>query len=298
MEQSDMKRHSIFLAILLTAACILSPETSWAQEKFESRHFETSDGIKLHYLEAGSGPNLVFVPGWTMPAWIWEPQLSHFSASHRVVALDPRGQGSSQKPSQGYHAARRGRDICELLEHLGGDPAVVVGWSLAVQEALVCGHEIGTEHIRALVLVDHPVFIAPQDALAIADERVKSLQLNREASVRTFVEEMLNSPPSEAYVEALTQAALSTPANAAAIMMADLYFLGPTDLRPLLDALDRPVLFVFSSLDWAVAAANEVREGWPKVPVKVMDGTSHALFVDKPLEFNRVLKEFLASLPK
>jgi len=293
-----MKKHSIFLAILLTVACILSPEASWAQGKFESRHFLTSDGIKLHYLEAGSGPTLVFVPGWTMPAWIWEPQLSHFSTSHRVMALDPRGQGSSEKPSQGYHAARRGRDICELLEHLGGEPAVVVGWSLAVQEALVCAHEVGTEHIRALVLVDHPVFIAPQDALAIADERVKSLQLNREASVRTFVEEILNNPPSEAYVEALTRAALSTPANAAAIMMADLYFLGPTDLRPLLDALDRPVLFVFSSLDWAVAAANEVREGWPKLPVKVMEGASHALFVDKPQEFNRVLEEFLASLPK
>ena len=293
-----MKKHSIFLAILLTVACILSPDSSWAQGKFESHHFMTSDGIKLHYLEAGSGPTLVFVPGWTMPAWIWEPQLSHFSASHRVVALDPRGQGSSEKPSQGYHAARRGRDICELLEHLAGEPAVVVGWSLAVQEALVCAHEVGTEHIRALVLVDHPVFIAPQDALAIADERVKSLQLNREASVRTFVEEILNNPPSEAYVEALTRAALSTPANAAAIMMADLYFLGPTDLRPLLDALDRPVLFVFSSLDWAVAAANEVRERWPKMPVKVMNGASHALFVDKPQEFNRVLEEFLGSLPK
>ena len=293
-----MKKHSIFLAILLTAACILSSEASWAQEKFESRHFETSDGIKLHYLEAGSGPSLVFVPGWTMPAWIWEPQLSHFSANYRVVALDPRGQGSSEKPSQGYHADRRGRDICELLEHLGDEPAVVVGWSLAVQEVLVCAHEVGTEHIRALVLVDHPVLMAPQDALAIADERVKSLQLNREASVRAFVEGMLNNPPSEAYVEALTRASLSTPANAAAIMMADLYFLGPTDLRPLLDALDRPVLFVFSSLDWAVAAANEIREGWPEVPVKVMDGASHALFVDKPQEFNSVLKEFLACLPK
>jgi non-heme chloroperoxidase len=267
-------------------------------EEFKSRHFVTSDGVKLHYLEAGSGPSLIFVPGWIMPAWIWEGQLRYFGATHRVVALDPRGQGRSEKPTEGYHATRRGRDIYELLEHLGGEPAVVVGWSLAVQEALVCAHEFGTQRIRALVLLDHPVFIDPQFALAIADERVKSLQLNREASVRTFVEGILNNPPSEAYVEALTEAALSTPANAAAIMMADLYFLGPTDLRPLLDALDRPVLFVFSSLDWAVAAANEVRDGWPEVPVKVMDGASHALFVDKPQEFNRVLEEFLASLPK
>lgn len=293
-----MRMHAIILAILLAVACVLSPEATRAQAEFTSRHFVTSDGVKLHYLDAGSGPSLVFVPGWTMPAWIWELQLRYFGATHRVVALDPRGQGRSERPTEGYHATRRGRDICELLEHLGSEPAVVVGWSLAVQEALVCAHEFGTKHIRALVLVDHPVFIDPKIALALADERVKSLQVNRKASTRKFVEEILRSPPSDAYLEALTQAALSTPTNAAAIMMANLYFVGPTDLRPALDALDRPVLFVYSSLDWAVAAAKEVREGWPKVPVKVIDETSHALFIDKPQAFNRVLEEFLASLPK
>jgi non-heme chloroperoxidase len=290
--------RAILFAILLAVTCIVSPETTWAEEEFQSHHFVTSDGITLHYLETGSGPSLVFVSGWTMPAWIWEAQLRYFGATHRVVALDPRGQGRSEKPTEGYHATRRGRDICELLEHVGGEPAVVVGWSLAVQEAVVCAHEFGAQHIRALVLVDHPVFIDPKFAFALADERMKSLQLNRKASTRRFVEEILRSPPSEAYLEALTQAALSTPTNAAAIMMANLYFLGPTDLRPALDALDLPLLFVYSSLEWAVAAAKEVRKSWPKVPVQVIDETSHALFVDKPQEFNHVLEEFLTSLPK
>lgn len=81
-------------------------------------------------------------------------------------------------------------------------------------------------------------------------------------------------------------------------MMANVYFLGPTDLRPALDALNRPVLFVYSSLEWAIAAAKEVREGWPRVSVKVIDESPHAIFVAKPQEFNRVLEEFLASLPK
>lgn len=290
--------HATIIAIWLALACTLSPETTWAQEELTSRHFVTSDGVTLHYLDAGSGPSLVFVPGWTMPAWVWESQLRYFGATHRVVALDPRGQGRSEKPTEGYHAKRRGGDICELLEHLGGEPAVVVGWSLGMQEALVCAHEFGTQRIRALVLVDHPVFVDPQIALALAAERIRSLQMNRKGSTRRFVEEILRSPPSDAYLEALTEAALSTPTNAAAIMMANLYFLGPTDLRPALDALDRPVLFVYSSLAWAVAAANEVREGWPNVPVRVIDETSHALFVDKPQEFNRVLEEFLTSLPK
>jgi pimeloyl-ACP methyl ester carboxylesterase len=269
----------------------------YAENEFAGRYFLTSDGVRLHYLEAGSGPSMVFVPGWTMPAWIWEPQLKYFAATHRVVALDPRGQGRSEKPSEGYHSARRGRDVCELLEHLGSEPAVVVGWSLGMQESLECAHDFGTKRIRALVLVDHPVFLDPTLTLAIADERVKSLQLNREPWTRRFIEEMFRSPRSEAYLAALTQAALGTPTNAAAIMMANLHFVGPTDLSAAVDALDRPALFIYSSLDWAVAAAKEVREAWPKALVNVIEGASHALFVDKPQEFNSVLEEFVASLP-
>jgi microsomal epoxide hydrolase len=135
----------------------LSPRTGWTQTEFASGHFQTSDGVKLHYLETGSGPSLVFVPGWTMPAEIWEHQLRFFSTTHRVVALDPRGQGLSEKPAYGYQPSRRALDIGELLDHLGGGPAVVAGWSLAMQEVLVLTHEYGTGNIRAVVLVDHSI---------------------------------------------------------------------------------------------------------------------------------------------
>lgn len=290
-----MRVGRVLLAIALAVAGLLAPPAASAQSGLESRHFTTSDSVELHYLEAGSGPTIVFVPGWTMPAWIWERQLERFAASHHVVALDPRGQGESEKPSHGYHATRRARDVCELLEHLGGEPAVVVGWSIAVQEVLVCAHEFGAEDIRAAVLVDHPVDLdADRD---FARDRIENLQVDRENWTREFVDRMHESPPSEEYLEALTRAALSTPTNAAALMIANVQFLGPRDLRPALEALDRPALFVFSSLDWAVAAAEDVREGFPEVPVEVIDGTSHALFVDEPEEFNETLEEFLATLP-
>ncbi len=58
----------------------------------KSGYFTTSDGVRLHYLKARSGPTIVFVPGWTNPAWIWEPPIQHFSKKYRVVALDPRFQ--------------------------------------------------------------------------------------------------------------------------------------------------------------------------------------------------------------
>ena len=95
-------RCRIVLAVLLISAFMGAQESAWAQTQIESGHFKTSDGVQLHYLEAGSGPTLVFVPGWTMPAEIWDPQIRHFAATHRVVALDPRGHGRSEKPAHGY----------------------------------------------------------------------------------------------------------------------------------------------------------------------------------------------------
>ena len=44
--------------------------------------------------------------------------------------------------------------------------------------------------------------------------------------------------------------------------------------------------------------AEMVRERWPEIRVEVLEDTGHALFVDEPERFNRVLEEFLATLPK
>ena len=271
---------------------MLSAQVTLAQAEFQSRHFRTSDDVELHYLEAGSGPTLVLVPGWTMPAEIWQHQLRYFASTHRVLAFDPRGQGRSEKPAYGYQPSRRALDIGELLEHIGGEPAVVVGWSLAMQEVLVLAHEYGTENIRAVVLIDYPIDFDTEGW----ESRFASLQIEREEWTRNFVESIHRSPQSDEYLEALTKAVLSTPTNAAAIMIANLMLMGPTDLRPALDALDRPALYIASSRESAVEQAELVREGWPEIQVEVIDETAHALFVDKPEEFNRILEEFLATI--
>ena len=78
---------------LVCALLLASVSGASANPEAKSGYFATSDGVQLHYLEAGSGPAIVFVPGWMNPAWIWEPQLRYFSKKYRVVALDPRSQG-------------------------------------------------------------------------------------------------------------------------------------------------------------------------------------------------------------
>jgi non-heme chloroperoxidase len=298
-----MGMRTVIFATLLALACMLAPQATWAQVEFRSGHFLTSDGVKLHYLEAGSGPTIVFVPGFTAPAEIWEPQLAHFAATHRVVALDPRSQGRSEKTTEGHHLVRRGKDIGELIEHLGAAPAVVVGWSLGVLEILTYAREFGTDPFRGVVLVD--MFLGVDEGLGEqhpyeADYRpwIAGLQLDRRNWTRELVRSLYRSEQTDEYFDAMTQAMLATPTNTAVTLLSNLMLMEERDWRPVVDELDRPVLFVASSQQWAVAEAEMVRERWPEIRVEVFENTGHALFVDKPERFNRVLEEFLATLPE
>jgi len=80
---------------------------------------------------------------------------------------------------------------------------------------------------------------------------------------------IFRNPPSQEYLEAITQAALSVPTNAAAIMIANIILMGPNDLSSVVNALDRPALFVYSSLDWAVEATE--RRGAGEILLTSMD---------------------------
>ena len=90
----------LFVPIFLVSSCL-------AQAASKSDFFTTSDGVRLHYLEAGSGPAIIFQPGWTMPAEIWRSQIDYFARNYHVVALDPRSQGDSDKPTDGNYSERR-----------------------------------------------------------------------------------------------------------------------------------------------------------------------------------------------
>ena len=61
-----------------------------------------ADGTKLSYLEAGAGKTLLMVPGWSQTAEQFKHQLEGLSDKYRVIALDMRGHGDSDKPTFGY----------------------------------------------------------------------------------------------------------------------------------------------------------------------------------------------------
>lgn len=277
------------LAVGVSALGLVVPVR--AQTSPTSHRFIASDGAELHYLEAGTGPLIVFVPGWTMPAEIWPPQIDHFAAAFRVVAFDPRGQGRSEKVNYGYYAARRARDIGELLQHLGDEPAILVGWSLGVHEVLEYTHQSDTERVSGLVLVDHTIS-ADWSTSPAFKTRYAAVQTSREEWMQTFVRAIFATPQPEPYLDAITSAALSTPANATAIMIGNLILMDTGDLTAVVEALDKPALFVWAQ-DRPAGWTDAVRRFKPDAEIVVIPNSGHALFVDQPEQFNEAVESFI-----
>ena len=257
--------------------------------------FLTSDGVKLHYLESGTGPTILFVPGWTMPAEIWQPQIEHFSKSHSVVAVDPRSQGASDKPGEGNYPGRRAQDYKELIDHLGGAPVVMVGWSLAVHETLTFVEMFGTKQLKGLVLVDRsPYTPLAQEERDSRYTMFHNFQADRKQFMAGFVRSMYHKPQTEPYLESVTAASLKTPTTTAVALLAE--FAVKNDLRFVLPKLNIPVLAVMTENNRA--AADLIRTSVPGSQAEVFEDAGHCLFVDDADRFNTVLESFLKKTRK
>ena len=286
-----------FIAALLAFTSFASADDPVINsEGFKSRVVAASDGVRLHYLEAGSGPAILFVPGWTGAAEFWAPQMRLLSASHRVVALDPRSQGDSEKSGEGNYTERRARDIHEIIGRLNLAPVVLVAWSRAVIESMSLVEQFGSTDIRAMVLVDGTVVreLTPESARRFHTE-AREMLMDRKRYVSKQVPAMFSRPHSQDLYDSIGKANLKTPTSVAVALQADGL---ERDCRPALKKLERPAMFVNRSGPGAVALAATVSKELPSARLEVMEGVGHALFLDDTERFNFLLQDFLRSISK
>lgn len=255
------------------------------------RYFAASDGVRLHYIEAGSPnrPTLVLIPGWTMPAWIWGPQISALSRSYHVLAFDPRGQGLSDVALSGYEPGRRGQDIADLLDAAGIRQAALVAWSLGVLDALAYVRQNGDRRVAGLVLVDNSVGEEPAPVPARGPKR-RGPPPDHETYMRSFVRSMFRKPQSPAYLEALTDATLRTPVFASRALLA--YPVPRTYWRDALYSTSKPVLYAVRPAFYA--QAGNLQRFRPNTEVAYFGDAGHALFVDEASRFNALVADFVA----
>ena len=97
----------------------------------KNNFFETSDGARIYFEDQGAGTPIILVPGFLCTAKFFQRNVPVLSQRHRVITMDPRGQGYSSKTLQGNRIKRHAQDIRELIDHLQLKNAVLLGWSVA-----------------------------------------------------------------------------------------------------------------------------------------------------------------------
>ncbi len=118
------------------------------------------NGVRLHYVEAGSGPLVILLHGFPEFWFSWRHQIPMLAAAgFHVVAPDMRGYNLSAKPKgwRLYDTDYLARDIAELIGHFGVERAHVVGhdWGAAVAYTVAMRHPESLESL-SILNVPHP----------------------------------------------------------------------------------------------------------------------------------------------
>jgi non-heme chloroperoxidase len=266
-------------------------------------YFVTKDSTKIHYLDSGQNTGaaaLVLIPGWRLPASIWQAQIQHFANSRRVIAIDPRSQGDSIKTTEGNTPEVRAADLHELITKLDLTQVVLVGWSQGAQDVAAYIGQFGEEKLAGLVLVDSPVSAGPAE-VELRPEFVKK-ELGMIAIFAAHPKEysegmaaaIFKKPHDAAFIDRLVTDMMKTPASTAqAMLVMDMF---AVDRRPILEKISKPTLIVAAADSPLFEAEKEMGAHIANSKFVSMEGVGHALFVDAPAKFNEVLEQFLDSL--
>ncbi len=103
--------------------------------------FTTSDGLSLHYEDAGAGAPVLCLAGLTRNSADFQFLLPHL-AGYRVIRLDYRGRGQSDHAADfmSYNVLREAQDAVELLDHLGLERTALIGTSRGGLVAMAMAH--------------------------------------------------------------------------------------------------------------------------------------------------------------
>ncbi|GIX04899.1 MAG: hypothetical protein KatS3mg114_0768 [Planctomycetaceae bacterium] len=122
----------------------------WAVGRGDEGWLETADKVRVYYRVAGAGEAVVLIHGWMADHRMWDPRLAGehsvwklLTPRYRVVALDCRGHGRSDKPhTDDAYGSQMADDVVRLLDHLGIEQANMVGYSMG---SLIAG-KVVAEH--------------------------------------------------------------------------------------------------------------------------------------------------------
>ena len=115
--------------------------------------FANLNGVRLHYLIAGTGEPVMLLHGYAETSHMWRPLMAVLAKTHTVVAPDLRGAGQSSTPAAGYTKAEMAQDIHALARKLGYEQIRIVGHDIGLMVAYAYAAQYSSE-VDRIALMD------------------------------------------------------------------------------------------------------------------------------------------------
>jgi pimeloyl-ACP methyl ester carboxylesterase len=296
-------------ALALSTAVAPGSRGARAQAAGQPGQVTTNDGVQLHYLEAGSGPVILMIPGWSQTAEQFKYQFAGLSDRYRVIAVDMRGHGASDKPDHGYKISRLAKDVHDLIEAMDLQDVNILGHSMGSSVIWNYYDLYGPERLSKLLLIDQMPMITSNPAwseeeLANAGsiftpqslyETINALAgPDGVETTKGFVGAMVTKNIAEDEKAWIIERNLTMPRQHAATL---LYNHSTQDWRDLIPRIDAPTLVVggrVSVVPWRSQqwVADQVKGARLEI-FEEAEGGNHFMFIEGHDKFNDIVADFV-----
>lgn len=247
----------------------------------------------IYYEITGEGDPLLLIHGLGSSGRDWELQVPHFARQYRVITVDVRGHGQSGKPKGPYSVPQFAEDVAALIEALAIAPAHVVGISMGGMIAF----QLAVTHptlIRTLTIVNSgPELVVRtwRDQLQVWQRFMIVRLLGMRKMGEVLSKRLLPQPEHAETRRIFVERWAENDPRAYRDAMSALIGWSVSDK---LNTLTMPILIVAADQDYTPVAAKEAYIAHiPTARLVVVPDSHHALPVEQPEAFNKVVSEFL-----
>jgi pimeloyl-ACP methyl ester carboxylesterase len=247
----------------------------------------TVDGIDIHSSISGKGPRtVILVHGWTCDETTWKSQVPALAGDFQIITLDLPGHGRSGSPKDGkFSMDLFARAIEAVRSEAKVDRVVLAGHSMGTP-VIIQYARLYPQHTVALVLVDGLVSAPPQSIVTSITDRFAGPDglKAREGMIRS----MFSAATTPEIQKHILSMMLGAPAATAVGAMKAA--LDPAIWKD--DVFNIPVLALYSDSPSDDGTGASMKSRIPALEYHKIPNTGHFLMLEKPEEFNRLLKDF------
>jgi non-heme chloroperoxidase len=270
-------------------------------ESMPRRSFTLPDGTRLAYVDEGSGPPIVFLHGWSSSMNWFGPQVPALSRRFRVLAMDFRGHGDSDKVPHGHTMEQYAEDVHAFVEGMGARDCLMVGWSMGSFVLWKYVERYGRDQALGMVFVGQSASDLRSDRYpyGIVTEQqfygmMHAIQTDHRATVYDWMRG-IRMHATEAEIDWMAREYLRCPTHIATVAF---YFQTMVDCFGAFPLIDFPTRVFFGADDkmYNLRDGEYLAEAIPGTKLVVFEQSGHVPMLEEPEKFTRELEAFAQEL--